>query len=215
MTIQGNITIEEEPDWEFLDFAWKVEKEWREELRISLPKTTAGWLEVFPEAKKIIPEKIKEWRQRAETLRALVGEAVRLIESKAKKENQWFWFEVLKYTFPPIQELVKAKEHIKRLEWSIRKKKKSKVGVSEGETTIAKEQDLVQVVESYGLHPKKSGRTYCILCPAHNERTPSFHIYPPARYYCFGCHIKGDQISFVQMMEKCSFVDAVRKLQTV
>ena len=217
MNLEPHNAIEQELDWEFLDFAWKVEKEWREELCISLPKTTVGWFGIFPEARMMIPEKIREWEQKAEAARMLVGKTVELIEAKAKEEDRWFWLEVIKYAFPPMQKLMEAKRHIKRLVWSIRKKKKSKVGVSESEITMAKEQDLVRIVEIYGLHPKRSGQTYTLLCPhpQHSERTPSFCIYPPARYHCFGCQINGDQISFVQMMENCSFVDAIRKLQTI
>ena len=46
-----------EPDWEFLDLAVNVEKEWKELL---LRFTDKELLEIFPEAKRIIPYKIEE-----------------------------------------------------------------------------------------------------------------------------------------------------------
>lgn len=205
--------IWQEPDWEFLDFASKVEKEWCEKLRQNLPKTETAWLEIFPEAKKIIPAKIKEWEQKAETARLLVKEALRLIEKKLAEENRWFWREVIKYTFPPVSELAEAKKHIKRLKWAIPNKNKSKAAIWERTLERAREVDIVRVVEAYGLQLKKSGERYFALCPQHNEHTSSFCIYPPARYHCFGCQINGDQISFVQIMENCSFKEAVDRLQ--
>lgn len=210
-------TIEHEPDWEFLDTAWKLEEEWKKELRLTLPKTEVGWLEVFPEAKKIIPTKIREWEQKAESARSLVKEALRLVGTKSAEENRWFWLEVVKYAFPPMQELMEARRHIKRLKWTIQSKGKSKVAIWENALERAREADIVRVAEMYGLRLRKSGRTYQAICPhpQHNERTPSFHIYPPARYHCFGCQIDGDQISFVRMMDGCSFKEAVGKLQTI
>ena len=216
MNLWPHNIIEQEPDWKFLDFAWKLKKEWQEELRKSLPKTETGWFEVFPEAKKIIPEKIREWEQRAEIARTLVGKALQVIEIKSKEKNRWFWREVVKYTFSPVKELAEAKKHIRRLKLALPgEKKASKVAAWQLLLDRAREADIVRVAEALGLRLKKSGERYFALCPQHNERTPSFCIYPPARYHCFGCQINGDQISFVQMMENCSFVDAIRKLQTI
>ena len=31
-----------------------------------------------------------------------------------------------------------------------------------------------------------------ICCPIHNERTPSFQIYPDGSFYCFGCAAHGN-----------------------
>lgn len=213
MTIQCKIAIQQEPDWEFLDFAWKVKKEWQEELRKSLPKTTSGWLEIFPEAKKIIPAKIKEWEQKSESARLRVKEALRLVETKSAEENRWFWREVIKYTFPPVKELAEAKRHIKRLKWAMPVKSKSKVDNWNRSIEKAREADIIRLAEGYGFRLKKSGQNFFTICPQHGERTPSFCFYPPARYHCFGCQINGDQIAFVQMIDNCSFVDAVRKLQ--
>lgn len=50
-------------------------------------------------------------------------------------------------------------------------------------------------------------------CPFHQEKTASFHVDDrKGFYYCFGCHAKGDAISFVKDTENVSFIEAVEIL---
>jgi DNA primase len=50
-------------------------------------------------------------------------------------------------------------------------------------------------------------------CPFHQEKTASFHVDDrKGFYYCFGCHEKGDAISFVQKTENVSFIEAIEVL---
>ncbi|MBC7132501.1 MAG: DNA primase [Roseovarius sp.] len=50
-------------------------------------------------------------------------------------------------------------------------------------------------------------------CPFHQEKTASFHVDDrKGFYYCFGCHAKGDAISFVRATENVDFIEAVRIL---
>ncbi|PIE09695.1 MAG: DNA primase [Rhodobacterales bacterium] len=50
-------------------------------------------------------------------------------------------------------------------------------------------------------------------CPFHQEKTASFHVDDKKGfYYCFGCHAKGDMISFVRETENVDFMEAVRIL---
>ncbi|MCL3881170.1 DNA primase [Marivita sp. GX14005] len=50
-------------------------------------------------------------------------------------------------------------------------------------------------------------------CPFHQEKSPSFHVDDrKGFYYCFGCHAKGDAISFVCETENVSFMEAVEIL---
>jgi len=46
------------------------------------------------------------------------------------------------------------------------------------------------------------------LCPFHDEKTPSFFIYPENSYYCFGCGVSGNAIDFVMKALGHSFKDA-------
>ncbi|WP_306005285.1 DNA primase [Aquicoccus porphyridii] len=50
-------------------------------------------------------------------------------------------------------------------------------------------------------------------CPFHQEKTASFHVDDrKGYYYCFGCHAKGDAISFVRETENVDFMEAVEIL---
>lgn len=50
-------------------------------------------------------------------------------------------------------------------------------------------------------------------CPFHQEKTASFHVDDQKGfYYCFGCHAKGDAISFVRETENVDFMEAVKIL---
>ncbi|HEY9038779.1 MAG TPA: DNA primase [Roseovarius sp.] len=50
-------------------------------------------------------------------------------------------------------------------------------------------------------------------CPFHQEKSASFHVDDrKGFYYCFGCHAKGDAISFVRDSENVEFMEAVRIL---
>ncbi|MDG4647411.1 DNA primase [Roseibacterium sp. SDUM158017] len=50
-------------------------------------------------------------------------------------------------------------------------------------------------------------------CPFHQEKTASFHVEDrKGFYYCFGCHAKGDIVSFVQETENVGFMEAIELL---
>ena len=50
-------------------------------------------------------------------------------------------------------------------------------------------------------------------CPFHQEKTASFHVDDrKGFYYCFGCHAKGDAISFVRETENVGFMEAIEIL---
>ncbi len=60
-------------------------------------------------------------------------------------------------------------------------------------------------------NPRK--RDFWGCCPFHHEKTPSFHVEDDkGRYYCFGCHAKGDVVTFVMETESLSFREAVEML---
>ncbi len=72
--------------------------------------------------------------------------------------------------------------------------------------------DIVAIVSRYVKLDRKGSR-YWGCCPFHNEKTPSFSVMQDEGvYHCFGCKEHGDVISFVQKMESCEFMDAVKLL---
>jgi DNA primase len=71
--------------------------------------------------------------------------------------------------------------------------------------------DLVAVVEER-TPLRKQGSRFVGRCPFHEERTPSFSVSPGRGYYCFGCHQKGDVITFVRETQGLDFVGAIEWL---
>ncbi|MEF3046923.1 DNA primase [Pseudotabrizicola sp. L79] len=50
-------------------------------------------------------------------------------------------------------------------------------------------------------------------CPFHQEKSASFHVDDrKGFYYCFGCHAKGDVLTFVKEAENLPFMEAVESL---
>ncbi|MFI3141877.1 MAG: DNA primase [Clostridia bacterium] len=72
--------------------------------------------------------------------------------------------------------------------------------------------DIEQFISSY-IQLKRRGKNLVGLCPFHNERTPSFTVYPENQsYYCFGCGSGGTVINFAMNIENLGFMEAVQSL---
>jgi CHC2 zinc finger len=71
---------------------------------------------------------------------------------------------------------------------------------------------ITQVLRHYGLQSDKNNR---LLCPFHNDKTPSLQIYPKTNTFCcFSSNCSagtGDAIQFIQLKENCSKHEAILK----
>ena len=73
---------------------------------------------------------------------------------------------------------------------------------------------LVEVVRSQGRKVVKRGKDVVVLCPFHQEKTPSMVISPDKNlYHCFGCDAGGSVIDWVMKTENLSLPHAVDKLR--
>jgi DNA primase len=71
---------------------------------------------------------------------------------------------------------------------------------------------ILDVVNEY-VTLKRAGGYHKGTCPFHHEKTASFTVSPDKQiFYCFGCHLSGDVISFMAKMENCSQKDAAKLL---
>lgn len=71
---------------------------------------------------------------------------------------------------------------------------------------------IEEVVSSY-VNLKRSGHNLSGLCPFHNEKTPSFTVYPDtSSFYCFGCGAGGDVFTFISKIENLDYIEAVKNL---
>jgi DNA primase catalytic core len=79
-------------------------------------------------------------------------------------------------------------------------------------TDIKQRLTIGQVLDHYGLKPDKNNR---LLCPFHNDKTPSLQIYPATNTYCCfssNCNAgTGDAIQFIELKEKCTKHEALVK----
>ena len=72
--------------------------------------------------------------------------------------------------------------------------------------------DMTDVASAY-VNLNRRGRNMVGLCPFHGEKTPSFNIYPEnGSFYCFGCGVGGDVITFIMKIENLDYIDAVKFL---
>ncbi|HZO72615.1 MAG TPA: DNA primase [Ktedonobacteraceae bacterium] len=79
-------------------------------------------------------------------------------------------------------------------------------------STIEAIKAKVDVAEEIGLTVvlQKSGKSLKGLCPFHNERTPSFYVFPETQTWrCFGCNEGGDIFSFVEKQQGIEFREAL------
>ncbi|MBQ3866690.1 MAG: DNA primase, partial [Clostridia bacterium] len=72
---------------------------------------------------------------------------------------------------------------------------------------------LEDVVRQYA-DVKRAGSNLVCCCPFHSEKTPSFTIYtgPESHFYCFGCGVGGDVITFIRRIENLDYMAAVEYL---
>lgn len=72
--------------------------------------------------------------------------------------------------------------------------------------------DIVEFISRY-VQLKRAGNNFSGLCPFHNEKTPSFTVFPGTRsFYCFGCGTGGDIFTFAMQAEGLDYPEAVELL---
>ena len=202
--------IDKEVNWEFYDYALSLEKRWQASLSRF---TNKELLEIFPEAKQILPEKIKEWEEKRAKFSDAIKKKLTLIKYSIVDEfSRWFWREWVKAN--EGEELLKIDGHISRLK---RLLAVARGWESKGKITEEKiQQALGTPIENIAnLHLKlyKRGKVLVGLCPFHPEKHPSFYIYPETNScWCYGCHRGGNVINFVRLLYGFSFVEAVKYL---
>lgn len=78
---------------------------------------------------------------------------------------------------------------------------------------IIKERASLLDIVSKVVKLRQSSRTWTGLCPFHNEKTPSFHVYAEQNHFhCYGCNTHGDVITFVQRYHHLGFKEALEYL---
>ena len=72
--------------------------------------------------------------------------------------------------------------------------------------------DIENTISQYVIL-KRRGKNLVGLCPFHSEKTPSFTVYPEnGSFYCFGCGVGGDVITFTGLIENLDYIESVKYL---
>jgi DNA primase len=72
--------------------------------------------------------------------------------------------------------------------------------------------DLVELI-GRTVQLRRSGTSYKGLCPFHQEKTPSFYVFPASHtFVCFGCGKKGSAFDWLMEREHLEFGEALRTL---
>ncbi len=81
--------------------------------------------------------------------------------------------------------------------------------------TVDQIRERLDIVDLIGQHVnlRKSGRNFKGLCPFHQEKTPSFVVFPDNQtFHCFGCAAGGDAFNFVMQLDHVDFRGALEQL---
>jgi hypothetical protein len=183
--------------------------------KLSLPKFDLRWqIETFPEAKEIIKAMLQKEVElcekdiaNANTLQTTLDD---LIYRKAPKKDEPYWtalVEVLYLNPLRINQRKILKRDLMYLSMLSGKSSTSNpLSVTPEEIARAKDFPITTLIDF------KHNQA---ICPFHSEKTPSLHYYPQSNTcHCFGaCQKSFDSIEAYKILNNCSFVEAVRKLQ--
>lgn len=183
----------------------ELEKDWRKSL---LKYSKKELVEMFPESKKNISEKIREIKREHRSQKDLIKNVLGIYEGH---KDAWFGDEFIKVFL--MGDLLKYERRLRNLEYFNNPYSKAKNKLNDIEIQRAREYPILEVAEAF-LKVQKSGSRYKALCPFHEEKTSSFFMFPDNnRFYCFGCHEKGDVIKLTMALHGINFIDAVKMLQ--
>lgn len=179
------------------------------------PKLTPSeLLEFFPEAKEIIPLKIKECDLYIKEKEAEIQDALNGVYSlKTDEFSEWFGEKIIEvFMLPDLKSLEKRLFQMTRF-LSIINPQKYRADNFQAQIETAKNYPIYELARDK-LELKRSGNKFVSLCFFHDEKTPSLYLYPETnKFYCFGCQEKGDAITLTMALYGLDFKEAVTMLQ--
>ena len=165
--------------------------------------TSAELLELFPEARQIVPRLIKEMNAKLSGIKTRIKE----IYEATDLDGPTKYLAIQFVRISADQEDLKTLKRLRSLNALMRPK------TYEGFSVEQAKEIKIQDVHAFGKI-RTFGKKIKALCPFHEEKTPSFYIFTDTNsFHCFGCQTGGDVIKFVQVLHKLSFKDALEFLR--
>jgi len=198
-----------EPDWDYLFWSWDQEEIWKNSIRIKDQEL----LEIFPEAKPVLPQLLNEWQNKRSALTKELNRKLQITKLGASNESdRFFWTEWFKFKYR--DEISEADKNVSRLKRLIAlSNNDSRISSNENQIENALTVPISSVIQ---IKLRKSGNKLCGLCPLHNDKSPSFFIYPESNsFYCYGCNKGGNVINLVRFLHNYTFPEAIKFLNNL
>lgn len=174
--------------------------------------TEAEILQAFPDAASVIETKLIELHEASQSLSDIIQQHTAYLKSLSLDEmSEWVGLRWLD---------VNAGEDLRHIEKDMRRLRRQ-LDIATGRPLPPGSitYDMIQQARDFPIsdlvdtQQRRRGKTIACLCPFHEDRNPSFHIYVDQnRGWCFGCNQGGDAISVAMRIHECSFKEAVLML---
>jgi hypothetical protein len=163
-------------------------------------------IEIFPESREIVPTLLRSAVRRHNKI--LRDETIPYLNKCLTIKDEFsraFWRETYHIMAGEYNASNKKVQYLRRLAAIM--KDPEGYGSFQAKIEAAKSTRIEDLHDFQGM--RRVGRSTTAKCPLHNDKGPSFKIYPGNTYHCFGCGAGGDSINFIMRLHKMTFKQAI------
>lgn len=204
MTMKHNKVLEESENVLFIE----LEEQW---IKSSIKFTDNELLEIFGDVIKTMNDKVAELKEQQDTLIKKIYELGKQYVHGNDIDSFFARLCIEHFLINKLQKVENSLFLLQRLK-SLKKhhKVKKQKGITTKDIENARNVALVTFAEQNIGNLRKSGKNYLTKCPIHDDRSPSFFIYPESnRFHCFGCGASGDTIALAQKILGLDFKSTI------
>lgn len=195
----------------FEEFYRHEEKMWRQS---RLNHNDMKYWKTIPGLASVIKERIGDWQKEATKVEeGIKSRLEELYQIKADEFSIWFGKYFIKLLLFPEYE--RCKSNIVRLKRNLLSLKMTGTEIVTNEERIEKARQYpIYEMAKYRLLLRQCGKDrYLANCPFHEDKSPSFYLYPTNTFHCFGCQENGDVIKLTMHLHGISFREAIKLLE--
>ncbi len=163
--------------------------------------------------KKILTNKITEIKGKLKGYEETIKEKILRIKNEVPEPDHIVYISFLNLLYSgAIAPLLKRRRRLLGLRQALSSKNPS-IKNFELLKEQVKQRNIVEVAKGLGLTLKRRGKYYVTRCPFHNDKTPSFCLYPNTNtFFCFGCGEHGDNVNLQMKLTDVDFKTALQEL---